>query len=149
MMQNRKRRSEVAEESTEASPEPAIQRRRITDEDEGDVYGNNTGGTNESHEQMVKKLIRLACSNEYRRGPIRRAEISEKVLGQIGSRQFKTVFAEAQLQLRHVFGMEMVELPARERVTVAQKRGTFHSTDLNTNPLTVTCSCQVPIPRCE
>jgi melanoma-associated antigen len=35
---------------------------------------------------------------------------------------FNQVFDEAQLQLRHVFGMEMTELPAKEKVTIAQKR---------------------------
>lgn len=38
---------------------------------------------------------------------------------------FKPVFQEAQLQLMDVFGMQMVELPARERVTLAQRRGEF------------------------
>lgn len=38
---------------------------------------------------------------------------------------FKQVFAEAQGMLREVFGMEMVELPARERITLQQKRGEF------------------------
>ena len=37
-------------------------------------------------------------------------------------RQFKHVFNEAQDQLRSVFGMELTELPQRERVTVTQKR---------------------------
>lgn len=76
---------------------------------------------------MVKKLVRLALACEYQRKPIRRAEISERVLGTAG-RQFKAVFAQTQLQLRAVFGMEMVELPAREKVTLAQRRGeTRHS----------------------
>jgi len=71
---------------------------------------------------MVKKMVRLALACEYQRRPIRRADISEKVLGSAG-RQFKDVFNQAQLQLRSVFGMEMVELPTREKVTVQQRRG--------------------------
>lgn len=71
---------------------------------------------------MVKKLVRLALACEYQRRPIRRTEISEKVLGDNG-RQFKAVWARAQDQLSHVFGMEMFELPAREKVTLQQKRG--------------------------
>lgn len=39
------------------------------------------------------------------------------------SRQFKTVFGEAQTQLRITFGMEMTELPLKDKVTLAQKRG--------------------------
>ena len=37
-------------------------------------------------------------------------------------RQFKHVFSEAQEQLRSVFGMELTELPVREKVTISQKR---------------------------
>lgn len=78
-----------------------------------------------STDAMVKKLVRLALSSEYSRLPIRRGDISAKVLGEQGSRQFKTVFETAQKQLRTVFGMELTELPAREKVTVAQRRGEF------------------------
>ena len=76
---------------------------------------------------MVKKMVRLALASEYSRLPIRRTDISAKVLGEQGSRQFKTVFDSAQRELRQVFGMEMTELPTREKVTVAQRRGKFVS----------------------
>jgi len=36
---------------------------------------------------------------------------------------FKRVFDAAQQQLRAKFGMEMVQLPAREKVTMKEKRG--------------------------
>lgn len=42
-------------------------------------------------------------------------------------RQFKHVFAEAQDQLRSVFGMEMTELPVKEKVTISQKRSAQRS----------------------
>ena len=42
-------------------------------------------------------------------------------------RQFKHVFTEAQEQLRSVFGMELTELPVKERVTVSQKRAAQRS----------------------
>jgi hypothetical protein len=71
---------------------------------------------------MVKKLVRLAFASEYQRRPIRRGDITEKVLGSQG-RQFKKVFDQAQSDLRSVFGMEMVELPAKEKVTIRQRRG--------------------------
>lgn len=73
---------------------------------------------------MVKKMVRFVLACEYQRRPIRRAEIGEKVLGTAG-RQFKAVFNQAQVELRGVFGMEMVELPSKEKLTVAQKRGTI------------------------
>lgn len=75
-------------------------------------------------EQLAKKLVRLALACEFARQPIRRADISAKVLESQG-RQFKNVFDEAQMQLKAVFGMQMEELPLREKVTVAQKRGAF------------------------
>lgn len=72
---------------------------------------------------MVKKMVRLAISSEYARLPIRRTDISAKVLGEQGVRQFKSVFEEAQKILRHRFGMQMVELPAKEKITITQRRG--------------------------
>lgn len=72
---------------------------------------------------MVKKMVRLALASEYSRLPIRRTDISTKVLGEQGTRQFKAVFEAAQKLLRSKFGMEMVELPAREKVTIGQRRG--------------------------
>nr|POF17364.1 non-structural maintenance of chromosomes element 3 like [Quercus suber] len=103
-----------------SSPEPATQRRRHeTPEDNGNA--SFTQG-DVSEDQMVKKMIRLALACEYHRRPIRRADIAEKVLGAEG-RKFRQVFNQAQLQLRDVFGMEMVELPARDRLTLQQRRG--------------------------
>lgn len=82
-------------------------------------------GAPSSLDAMVKKMVRLALASEYSRLPIRRTDISAKVMGEQGSRQFKTVFETAQQQLRSKFGMEMVELPAREKVTILQRRGEF------------------------
>ena len=70
---------------------------------------------------MTKNLVRLALSSEYSRTPLRRSDISHKCLnGQ--PRAFHRVFDAAQLALRSTFGMEMVELPARDKVTLAQRR---------------------------
>ncbi|KAK5132620.1 hypothetical protein LTR08_008819 [Meristemomyces frigidus] len=110
-----------------ASPEPATHRRRTTANPSNDVAetafaGDDGTPSDSSVDQMVKKLVRLALACEYQRRPIRRADISEKVLGAAAARQFKSVFAHAQLQLQTVFGMIMVELPAREKVTLQQRR---------------------------
>ncbi|KAF2757911.1 MAGE-domain-containing protein [Pseudovirgaria hyperparasitica] len=70
---------------------------------------------------MVKKFVRLAISSEYSRTPIRRQDVSQKVLGP-DKRQFKAVFEAAQEALRRTFGMEMVELPQREKVTVRERK---------------------------
>ncbi|KAK5122243.1 hypothetical protein LTR85_004153 [Meristemomyces frigidus] len=129
LLQNRKRRAQPEEDDDDApsSPEPATQRRRTTatrDDIDDSGFAGDDGGPSHGDSnlnQMVKKLVRLALACEYQRKPIRRSDISEKVLGTAG-RQFKAVFAQTQLQLRSVFGMEMVELPAREKVTLAQRR---------------------------
>ena len=42
-------------------------------------------------------------------------------------RQFKNVFAEANQHLRSTFGMEMTELPQKEKVTISQKRAAQRS----------------------
>lgn len=117
--------SETPDGSPAASPEPATQRRRSTppsepDEEADEPYG---GAPNTQHsDQSIKKLIRLALAHEYQRKPLRRTDITEKVLGKDNSRSFKPVFAAAQAHLRNVFGMELTELPAREKITLRQKR---------------------------
>jgi melanoma-associated antigen len=78
--------------------------------------------SSEQCEQLARKLVRYSLSCEHSRTPIRRADIAAKVLGP-SSRQFRAVFAEAQLMLRETFGMELVELPKAEKITAQQKRG--------------------------
>ena len=51
-------------------------------------------------------------------------------------RQFKHVFNEAQEQLRSIFGMELTELPSREKVTVSQKRAAQRSGTQSTSSST-------------
>lgn len=78
-------------------------------------------GPTTSHQQMVKDLVRLALASEYSRTPLRRADITSKVMG-TSRRQFRNVFDGAQLALRQTFGMELVELPIKEKTTVTQRR---------------------------
>ncbi|KAI9703671.1 MAG: hypothetical protein M1836_007441 [Candelina mexicana] len=92
---------------------PRQRRRANSNDDEGEDeeaahVGDEDGATQgdgTSMDQMVKKLVRLALASEYSRQPIRRADIGTKVLG-ANNRQFKTVFNEAQLQLRAVFAAQ-------------------------------------------
>ena len=49
------------------------------------------------------------------------------VMAPNAGRQFKHVFLEAQDQLRSVFGMELTELPVKEKVTISQKRAAQRS----------------------
>ena len=118
-----KQPEEEDEESPDDSTQPATQRRREQASPEDDAFDGDLGAqADSSQDQMVKKLVRLALSSEYQRRPIRRADISEKVLGSQG-RQFKAVFDQAQQELRAVFGMELRELPAKDKVTLQQRRG--------------------------
>ncbi|KAI4735876.1 MAGE-domain-containing protein [Aureobasidium sp. EXF-12298] len=125
MPPTRKRRAPANEEpdDSDADVRPP-QRRRLSDAEEEDYAGGEASGTqgDGNFAVMVKNMVRLALACEYSRTPIRRNDITTKVLGATGGRQFKAVFAEAQIQLRGTFGMEMTELPAKEKVTLAQRR---------------------------
>lgn len=99
-------------------------RQSLEPESDADSYaGSDTGGRRDTDnvQQLAKKLVRYALACEYARQPIKRQDISTKVLGS-ASRRFKDVFAEANLTLRQTFGMEMIELPMREKVTIREKR---------------------------
>lgn len=100
---------------------------------------------------MVKRLVRLALASEYSRKAIRREDITKKghsiistlcpealtdfsfqpVMAPSASRQIRQIFTAANDQLIHTFGMTLTELPAREKVTVAQKRAAQRSAGNN------------------
>ncbi|KAI0423047.1 MAGE protein [Xylaria grammica] len=91
-------------------------------EDEQDIdMDRPAGADNMSEDQLVKKLVRYALACEYARIPIKRDGIRDKVLG-THARSFRRVFDAAQEQLQKVFGMEMAELPTRERRTLKDKQ---------------------------
>lgn len=75
-----------------------------------------------SHETYVKKLVRLSLAAEYSRTPIRRSDISTKVFNGSNSRSFKRVFADTQTTLRETFGMQLIELPTREKTSLKDRR---------------------------
>ncbi|KAH3996183.1 hypothetical protein HBH98_116570 [Parastagonospora nodorum] len=85
-----------------------------------------------SLEQLSKGLVRYALSCEHSRKPIKRQDINEKVLGS-HTRLFKEVFSRANAELMDVFGMQMVELPKAERVTMRQKRAANASNSQSTS----------------
>ncbi|KAI2619726.1 MAGE-domain-containing protein [Hypoxylon sp. NC1633] len=92
----------------------------LSEEDQdGDVDMDKAGDGTE--DQLVKKLVRYALACEYARIPVRRDGIRDKVLGN-NPRSFKRVFEGAQAHLQKVFGMEMVELPAKEKRTLKEKQ---------------------------
>ncbi|KAH8662045.1 MAGE family-domain-containing protein [Xylariales sp. PMI_506] len=124
----RKRRAAQRQDIDEDEPRPRQPRREREPDDsaqesdvdeDGDVDISGTHSADEA--QLVKKLVRYALACEYARTPIRRDGIREKVLGN-NARLFKRVFDGAQQQLRQVFGMEMVELPVKEKRTLRDKQ---------------------------
>jgi hypothetical protein len=120
----RKRRAPVEEEDadTTVASVQTTHRSRGGSAAYDDDYGNETqAGGSGSFEQLSKSLVRYALACEYARIPIKRQDINQKILG-TNTRAFKEIFASAQNQLRDTFGMEMEELPNREKVTVRQKR---------------------------
>ncbi|BFZ63797.1 hypothetical protein YB2330_004929 [Saitoella coloradoensis] len=107
------------------TPRTQTQRRR-GEEEEGDNEeggaGSSRGLNQEDLQRLVKNFVRLAIACEYTRTPIRRDEIGKKVL-EGNSREFKRVFDKTQERLRATLGMEMIELPAKEKhLTATQKR---------------------------
>ncbi|KAF2183033.1 MAGE-domain-containing protein [Zopfia rhizophila CBS 207.26] len=119
---SRKRRAPANEESeTTISFTQQRNQQRASPDDEDDSVEEEQGNGSGSLNQLSKGLVRYALACEYSRMPIKRQDINQKVLGS-HSRAFKHVFAAANAQLVETFGMEMVELPNREKVTVRQKR---------------------------
>ncbi|KAJ8121860.1 hypothetical protein ONZ43_g1797 [Nemania bipapillata] len=130
--QKRRRTGHRGEEEDEDNPRNRRQVKRgpesdaasqsSENDDTGDIdMDRNTGADSTSDDQLVKKLVRYALACEYARMPIRRDGIRDKVLG-THARSFRKVFDAAQEQLQKVFGMEMVELPVRERRTLKDKQ---------------------------
>ncbi|KAF1832887.1 MAGE-domain-containing protein [Decorospora gaudefroyi] len=124
MPPRRWRRVDTDEEDT---PAPAqTERRGRRDDAPGEDEDVDMEETQQHHgsgslQQLTKGLVRYALSCEHSRKPIKRQDINEKVLGS-HSRLFKEVFAQANSQLMDVFGMQLVELPKAEKVTLRQKR---------------------------
>ncbi|KAI0431773.1 MAGE protein [Xylaria sp. FL1042] len=154
MAPHRRRRTGHNEEEDD-NPRHRRQQRRAPESDDGsDDSGNDdeqedidmdrpAGADSTSDDQLVKKLVRYALACEYARIPIRRDGIRDKVLG-TQARSFRRVFDAAQEQLQMVFGMEMVELPVREKRTLkdkqkAVKRGTSQASASSRQYILISC----------
>ncbi|KAK0236547.1 MAGE-domain-containing protein [Armillaria nabsnona] len=86
------------------------------EEEDGDASMDVDDEENEPRDDdLVRKsnqLVRLALFAEHKRNPLRREEISKKVLGS-NTRAFNQVLQLAQTTLQKTFGMELVELRSR------------------------------------
>ncbi|KAF2198285.1 MAGE-domain-containing protein [Delitschia confertaspora ATCC 74209] len=100
-------------------------RSRPSNADQDADYGEESHtAASGSFEQLSKSLVRYALACEYARIPIKRQDINHKIL-RTHARSFKDIFNTAQYQLQDTFGMQMEELPNREKVTVKQRRGRY------------------------
>lgn len=97
------------------------------DDESTDGLDLNGDSGNEVDVRLAKKLVRYALSCEFSRTAIRREGIKERVLGNNHGRSFKKVLELAQKQLRAVWGMELRELPVREKMTLHEKRQAMKS----------------------
>ena len=120
-----------SEDSSDVSP-PHRGRRRSSSASSTPETVTQTQNANTTTSTLAKKLVRYAISCEYSRTPIRRADISTKVLGEAGLRQFKLVFASAQAELASKFGMSMQELPGREKTGLKERRKAAESQKVTT-----------------
>ncbi|ORY03619.1 MAGE-domain-containing protein [Basidiobolus meristosporus CBS 931.73] len=73
-------------------------------------------------ERKVKDVVRLALCTEFRKAPLKREDINRRVLHE-HSRIFHLVFDKAQEKLRETFGMELVELPNKEKFNNGGRKG--------------------------
>ncbi|KAK6516894.1 hypothetical protein TWF506_006778 [Arthrobotrys conoides] len=113
---SKRRRRDGEDEEEEQEQEQEQEREEEEEEEEG-------GRPGDKGLAPVSKLVRLALAMEYQKKPIRRQDISEKVLGPKFKGEFKIVFQEAQEALKQIFGFQMVELPAiTEKISLAQQR---------------------------
>ncbi|OCH91978.1 MAGE-domain-containing protein [Obba rivulosa] len=99
----------------EVEEEPEDGPSQVNGDDDDDLMDAEDG--EKGPDELVRKaydLVRLALFCEQRRVPMKRDEISKKVLG-TSPRAFNTVFANAQNILRNTFGMELVELQANPK----------------------------------
>ncbi|KAI9734421.1 MAG: hypothetical protein M1818_006809 [Claussenomyces sp. TS43310] len=86
----------------------------------GDAMEIDGQGRDGDQEQLVKKFVRYALACEYGRVPIRRDGVRDKVFGK-NKAPWKKILDATQHQLRTKFGMEMTELPLKEKVTLKDR----------------------------
>ncbi|CAM1502170.1 Fc.00g041540.m01.CDS01 [Cosmosporella sp. VM-42] len=132
MPPSNRRRRPVEDEESEEDVRPRQRQNRdesdaeLDEEASGDEMDMDGHPRQSADDQLAKKLIRYAISCEFSRTAIRRDGIKERVLGNQG-RSFRKIFAIAQTQLREVWGMELRELPVREKMSLQEKRQAMKS----------------------
>ncbi|OAA61931.1 mage protein [Niveomyces insectorum RCEF 264] len=116
--QRRRRRAYEPDEADEADePSDSDADSAADSDDDDDDAQTQVDRHRLYHELLAKKLVRYALACEPRRLPIRRQAVKEQVLDNQGT-HFRKILPLAQTQLRAIFGMEMVEWPARDEATM-------------------------------
>ncbi|PGH18082.1 hypothetical protein AJ79_00709 [Helicocarpus griseus UAMH5409] len=142
--------SDASNPTSQQQRRPQKRQRRQASDSDPDASGDGDSSPEISTQAvrgvhvMVKKLVRLALASEYSRQVIRRTDIRDKVLGEPGRRMFRVVFDEAQMQLREKFGMQMVEQPLREKITISQRRAAQRTERPSTTSKTYTVISTLP-----
>ncbi|KAG0163912.1 hypothetical protein DFQ28_011038 [Apophysomyces sp. BC1034] len=95
------------------------------------IKTNNDSSINWGAEERLRKVkdtVRYALACEFKRQPIRREDINKKKQ----TRDFRSVLNDTQEKLRFLFGLEMVELMAREKPAIAGGRKADNGKTSNT-----------------
>ncbi|RKF58806.1 putative mage family protein [Erysiphe neolycopersici] len=115
------RQSQLNNRSAHNAEESGADEDQDDEEEEEEEENDDEANSNEDINQTVKNLVRYVLACDYQRATVKRSGITEKIIGkQRGG--FKRVFEETQQQLRNRFGLELVELPARQKVTLREKK---------------------------
>ncbi|KAK0431193.1 MAGE-domain-containing protein [Armillaria borealis] len=116
----RQRPSGASQAQTQSRATQKSQRNRVEETEDEEEDGDTSMDVDDEEnvprdDDLVRKsnqLVRLALFAEHKRNPLRREEISKKVLGS-NTRAFNQVLQLAQTTLQKTFGMELVELRSR------------------------------------
>ncbi|KAK4189204.1 MAGE family-domain-containing protein [Podospora australis] len=116
-------RKRPASDDEDVEMQPNSRNGREQADSDADEHMGGVDDRDKDLNQAIKHLVRYAIACEFSRTPIRRDGIRDKVPGASG-KAFKKVFAGAQRQLQATFGMELVELPVKDKalLTMEQKR---------------------------
>lgn len=123
----RQTQTQTQQRRQESTPPSSAGARSDDDDGNNSSASDSPAANTQTHlHNLTKKLVRLALSSEYARQPLRRTDVNAKIMKDAASSgnkvQFRTVFNEAQKTLRDVFGMELVDLPSRERTGINERR---------------------------
>ena len=143
-----KRRSDaISQEDSDEEPEqtqPPRRQRRVSSDEDSDAPSSRASPSAPAHSSensLIKRLVRLALATEYSRTPLRRNDINTKILKDAnttgrGRASFQKIFDGAQKVLADTFGMQLVELPTREKTSLKDRRTQATQTKAPTNSTT-------------